>query len=108
MRGSITAFLAIACLSALTHAFSLKNLQAGRPSIPKRVDSNRIEGPVIARNGATLPPLSTVYYFDQLVDHNDASKGTFQQRYWTTWEFYQKGGPIVLMTVSCIPKKTLA
>ncbi|PBL02968.1 hypothetical protein ARMGADRAFT_279728 [Armillaria gallica] len=45
-----------------------------------------------------LPPYDTVYYFDQLIDHNDPSLGTFQQRYWHTYEFYEPGGPIILMT----------
>ncbi|OJA16285.1 hypothetical protein AZE42_13222 [Rhizopogon vesiculosus] len=26
------------------------------------------------------------------------SLGTFQQRYWMSWEFYEPGGPIILMT----------
>ncbi|KAI0065739.1 peptidase S28, partial [Artomyces pyxidatus] len=46
----------------------------------------------------TLPPITTVYTFEQLVDHDHASLGTFSQRYWTTWEFYEPGGPIVLFT----------
>ncbi|KAG7447549.1 uncharacterized protein BT62DRAFT_891405 [Guyanagaster necrorhizus] len=45
-----------------------------------------------------LAPYNTVYYFDQLIDHNDPSLGTFQQRYWHTYEFYESGGPIILMT----------
>ncbi|THG94869.1 hypothetical protein EW026_g6683 [Hermanssonia centrifuga] len=48
--------------------------------------------------GASLPPLSTVYTFDQLIDHTNASSATFQQRYWTTWEWYETGGPIILFT----------
>ncbi|KAI0029920.1 peptidase S28 [Vararia minispora EC-137] len=51
-----------------------------------------VNGPV------ELPPLDTIYYFDQLIDHNDASKGTFQQRYWMNWEWYALGGPVVLAT----------
>lgn len=47
--------------------------------------------PVHASTGATIPPYNTTYYFDQLIDHNDTSKGTFQQRYWMTWEFYEEG-----------------
>ncbi|KAF9480682.1 hypothetical protein BDN70DRAFT_856398 [Pholiota conissans] len=54
--------------------------------------------PVTSRNGTELPPYSTVYYFDQLIDHNRPSLGTFKQRFWHTCEFYEKGGPIILMT----------
>ncbi|KAL0571573.1 hypothetical protein V5O48_010392 [Marasmius crinis-equi] len=46
--------------------------------------------------GEEIPPYDTVYYFDQLIDHNNASRGTFKQRYWHTAEFYEPGGPILL------------
>ena len=49
------------------------------------------ETPVVDRNGTELPPLNTTYYFDQLIDHNNPSLGTFKQRYWHTWEFYETG-----------------
>jgi hypothetical protein len=29
--------------------------------------------------------------FDQLIDHNNPSRGTFKQRFWHTWEFYEPG-----------------
>ncbi|KAJ8593626.1 hypothetical protein M405DRAFT_731105 [Rhizopogon salebrosus TDB-379] len=56
------------------------------------------ERPFTSPNGTALPPITTVYYFDQLIDHNNTSLGTFQQRYWMSWEFYEPGGPIILMT----------
>lgn len=49
-------------------------------------------------NGTEIAPYEKIYYFDQLIDHNDPSKGTFKVRYWTTWEFYKPGGPIILLT----------
>ncbi|GAP82894.1 putative serine carboxypeptidase S28 [Rosellinia necatrix] len=36
--------------------------------------------------------------FDQLLDHNDPEKGTFQQRYWWNAEFYEEDGPIFLFS----------
>jgi Serine carboxypeptidase S28 len=48
--------------------------------------------------GATLPSINTTYYFNQLIDHEDPSKGTFQQRFWISQEFYKNGGPIILFT----------
>lgn len=30
-------------------------------------------------------------YFDQLLDHDDPSKGTFKQRYWWNAEFFEEG-----------------
>ncbi|PPQ79519.1 hypothetical protein CVT25_003401 [Psilocybe cyanescens] len=47
--------------------------------------------PVTSRNGTVLPPYTTVYYFDQLIDHNQPSLGTFKQRFWHTYEFYESG-----------------
>ena len=55
-----------------------------RPASPKDV------------NGTEIEPYDTVYWFDQLIDHNNPSKGTFKQRYWHTWEFYEPGEQIIL------------
>ncbi|KIJ35161.1 hypothetical protein M422DRAFT_69992 [Sphaerobolus stellatus SS14] len=66
-----------------------------KPSIPQVVAPDT---PVTDRQGVTLPPLSTVYLFDQLIDHDDSSKGTFKQRFWTSWAEFEPGGPIILMT----------
>ncbi|KAJ6515446.1 serine carboxypeptidase S28-domain-containing protein [Mycena sanguinolenta] len=55
-------------------------------------------GPVTSRNGTMLPPYNTTYTFQQLIDHNNPSLGTFTQRYWHTYEFYENGGPIILFT----------
>jgi hypothetical protein len=49
------------------------------------------DGPVISYNGTELPPYNTTYYFDQLIDHDNPELGTFKQRYWHTYEFYQPG-----------------
>ncbi|KAK7062118.1 peptidase S28 [Favolaschia claudopus] len=54
--------------------------------------------PVTSRNGTILPPYNTTYTFQQLIDHNNPSLGTFTQRFWHTYEFYEEGGPIVLFT----------
>ena len=53
------------------------------PVIPV-VDTEGLDAPVNSANNA-LPPYSTWYYFQQLIDHNDPSLGTFTQRYakWT-------------------------
>ncbi|KAI0645171.1 peptidase S28 [Trametes meyenii] len=67
-----------------------------RPSVP--VVPLPDDGPVVSRNGTQLPPYNTTYYFDQLIDHTNPSLGTFKQRYWHTYELYEKGGPIILFT----------
>ncbi|KAG2049013.1 peptidase S28 [Suillus hirtellus] len=69
----------------------------GMPSLPKLPLPNRYRF-ITSQNGTVLPPITTVYYFDQLMDHNNPDLGTFQQRYWMNWEFYEPGGPIILWT----------
>ncbi|KIK54084.1 hypothetical protein GYMLUDRAFT_232374 [Collybiopsis luxurians FD-317 M1] len=56
------------------------------------------ESLVVSRNGTQLPPYNTTYYFDQLIDHTNPSLGTFKQRFWHTYEWYETGGPIILFT----------
>ena len=67
------------------------------PTVPV-IDISDFGAPVTSRNGTELPPYNTTYYFDQLIDHDDSSLGTFKQRFWHTYEFYEPGGPIILMT----------
>ncbi|EED78379.1 predicted protein [Postia placenta Mad-698-R] len=64
------------------------------PVVPKRAFT--FDRPVVDRNGSEIPPYNTTYYFEQLIDHNNPSLGTFSQRYWTTWEFYEPGLEIFL------------
>ncbi|KAJ2923416.1 hypothetical protein H1R20_g13679, partial [Candolleomyces eurysporus] len=52
--------------------------------------------PVADVNGNTIPDYDVLYEFDQLIDHNNASRGTFKMRYYHTWEYYREGGPIIL------------
>ncbi|TRM65202.1 peptidase S28 [Schizophyllum amplum] len=56
-------------------------------------------GPVTHVNGSVLADISTVYYLDIPVDHNDASLGTFSTRYWVNYEYYEPGGPIIFMNM---------
>ncbi|KAG2085941.1 peptidase S28 [Suillus discolor] len=67
----------------------------GMPSLPK---ISMPERSFTSPNGTILPNITTAYYFDQLRDHNNTNLGTFKQRYWMNWEFYEPGGPIILMT----------
>ncbi|KAL1743373.1 serine carboxypeptidase S28-domain-containing protein [Schizophyllum fasciatum] len=68
-----------------------------RPGIPKLSDAG-LDRKVFSRNGTELSPYATVYYFDQLIDHDKPDLGTFKQRYWHTAEYYEEGGPIILST----------
>lgn len=60
------------------------------PGMPLMSDSQPL-GPVTSRNGTVLPPFNQTYWFDQLIDHNNPSRGTFKQRFWHTWQFYEPG-----------------
>ncbi|CDO72685.1 hypothetical protein BN946_scf184985.g105 [Trametes cinnabarina] len=65
-------------------------LEPPHPRLP-RTDLPAEEVPVTSRNGTQLPPYSYSYVFEQLIDHNNPSLGTFRQRYWHTYEFYEPG-----------------
>jgi hypothetical protein len=109
-------FLYVLALTGATRAIlpdGRLNANMRKRSLIPYVDSPGL--PIKSRNGTELPPYSTIYYFDQLIDHNNPSLGTFKQRYWHTYEFYEPGkfhsfitsfglvmpstgGPIILMT----------
>jgi len=91
---SLPRFLALQAFCSLSVSAFHRNI-APRPAAPT-VDAPEI--PVTSRNGTQLPPYNTIYTFDQLKDHNDPSKGTFTQRYYFTYEWYQAGGPITFFT----------
>jgi hypothetical protein len=38
-----------------------------------------------------LLPIMTIYHCNQLINHNDAGLGTFQQWYWMNWMLYEPG-----------------
>lgn len=89
-RWTICFLLLLAPLAiAVTPNGRLHANMAPPPTVPKVAPPTN--SPVTSRNGTTIPPYDTIYYFDQLIDHNNPSLGTFQQRYYHTWEFYEPG-----------------
>ncbi|KAJ7591580.1 peptidase S28 [Mycena floridula] len=87
-----------AFLISLSLVFALRRHGNVRPLATVPLLENLAISPVVSRNGTVLPPYNTTYYFDQLVDHTDPQSGTFRQRYWHTYQFYEPGGPVILMT----------
>ena len=81
--------IALGC-STLAQARLIHGNVPPRPSLPA---IGAAYGPVFGRGGTELAPYSTTYYFDQLIDHNNPSLGTFQQRFWFTSEHYEPGRP---------------
>lgn len=75
-------------LAGLARAAIPNAMLRGMPSLPKvPVPERSITSP----NGTALPNITTVYQFDQLIDHDDPVLGTFKQRYWMNWEYYEPG-----------------
>jgi hypothetical protein len=75
-------------LAGIARAAIPNAMLRGMHSLPKLSVPERS---LTSMNGTALPPITTVYHFDQLIDHNNAGLGTFQQRYWMNWEFYEPG-----------------
>lgn len=93
--------LSISCVALV----SAKGRFYGRPGI-KKVELSH-HGLPLDHQGNGLPPLDTTYYFDQLIDHDDPSLGTFQQRYWHTWEFYEPGKGASIRHLASLPHALL-
>ncbi|PAV21369.1 peptidase S28 [Pyrrhoderma noxium] len=95
---------AVSCLLILAVSTWASRLSNGRshanmapvPIVP--IIAHDSSKSVTSSNGTELPPLNTTYYFEQLIDHNNPSLGTFKQRFWHTAQYYETGGPIVLLT----------
>ncbi|KAE9406811.1 hypothetical protein BT96DRAFT_987080 [Gymnopus androsaceus JB14] len=84
-------------LIALLFTLSLTLHRANGVKHKKTLDLSQQPDPTDI-NGTSLPSYDTIYYFDQLIDHQNPDLGTFKQRYYHTWEWYQQGGPIILTT----------
>lgn len=85
----------VVVLAVYAHAAIPTAMHRAIPAVPP---INAPEGPIYAQNGTRLPPLTTVYTFNQLKDHTNPGLGTFSQRYWMNWQYYNPGGPIILFT----------
>ncbi|OJA15561.1 hypothetical protein AZE42_08173, partial [Rhizopogon vesiculosus] len=68
--------LTLLLLAHIVRAAIPNAMLRGMPILPKLAAR---EGARTSPNGTTLPPITTIYYFDQLVDHSNTGLGTFQQ-----------------------------
>ncbi|KAG2039995.1 serine carboxypeptidase S28-domain-containing protein [Suillus americanus] len=85
-------------LAGVARAAIPNGMLRGMQSLPKiPVPQHPITSPDVTTL-PDVPGITNIYYFDQLIDHNNPGLGTFQQRYWMNWEFYKPGGPVILMT----------
>jgi hypothetical protein len=76
-------FTSLVCVSALVWLTGARRIPGVVPP-PSPPILHAPVTPVTDKSGAALPPLNTTYFFDQLIDHNNPSRGTFKQRYYTT------------------------
>ena len=93
LPSTISLFLYVLAIAGTTQAIlpdGRLNANMRRQFLVPPVDTTS-PSPIKSRNGTELPPYSTIYYFDQLIDHTNPSLGTFKQRYWHTYEFYEPG-----------------
>lgn len=82
-------FLAPLLLSLVPAAASMPNLRTPPSSRP----------PPVARSIADANGVDFEYWFDQLIDHNNPSAGTFKQRYFFSDQHWKgDGSPIILQT----------
>ena len=84
----VLAFAIAALFTVCVHAAIPTAMQRGIPSVSP-IDAP--DGPIYAQDGTRLPPLTTVYRFNQLKDHTNPGLGTFGQRYWMNWQHYSPG-----------------
>lgn len=87
--------LALATLFVAAPASLAQLANSPHPNILPRPSVQLIDVDNLNRtdvNGVPLPPLDTIYLFDQLVDHQNPRLGTFKQRFWMSREFYIPGG----------------
>jgi hypothetical protein len=84
-------FLAFLLSESIVRALSDGRYHANMMPMPVIPKVKGPDGPVTNLDGTILPPLNTVYHFDQLIDHTNPGLGTFKQRYWHTWEWYKSG-----------------
>ncbi len=74
-------FLLLALSLATQHVHGTKH----------KLDHLELSSYVTDADDQTIPPFDEVYYFDQLIDHENPELGTFKQRYYHTWEWYHQG-----------------
>ncbi|KDQ17874.1 hypothetical protein BOTBODRAFT_104521 [Botryobasidium botryosum FD-172 SS1] len=93
-------FASLTGLLALSSGVAAHTARRPNLNIPPVPASPLVAAPegLPLKDGTTLPPYDKIYIFNQLIDHSNPSLGTFPQRYYFTYEYYEKGGPIVLST----------
>ncbi|RPD62559.1 peptidase S28 [Lentinus tigrinus ALCF2SS1-7] len=85
-------------VSSVTASQPLLSLPHARPHIPYTDEPDASVSVFHQTTQQQISSYGETFYFDQLIDHDNPSLGTFKQRYWHNYEFYDPGGTIVLLT----------
>lgn len=95
----LTALLLSGSSSTNAALSKVSNLGPPIPLPPPLVDPDFEANAQITKRDATAVPTTGTGVFQQLIDHNDPSKGTFNQSYWWSSEFWSgPGAPVVFFT----------
>ena len=91
-----TSRVAIAAATLLVHHVALAAIPSAE--LPVWARGGKIWADTLAARAAEgrLVGNSTTNFYTQQVDHSDASRGTYQQRYYVDTTYYSSGGPVFI------------
>lgn len=92
-------WLSTAVLAIVPSSTNVKPPGAMKPTMPRLINDKFSAATLSKRDTAATASTSGLLSFEQLLDHNDPSKGTFSQRVWYNSEFWSgPGAPVVFFT----------
>ena len=92
MKASFVSAIAALSCAATVSAANSQFLHLGRLIPPVELDEH---ADVFPASMASQVNVTGSAFFDQLLDHDDPSKGTFQQKFWWNSEFWAgPGSPV--------------
>lgn len=96
--GSIIGIFLVLSIVSLPSTNSARQFFRGRARNGNLGAPSRHEPCHLPSTAASCSPLPPDEWFEQLLDHFDATNvRTWQQRFYTNTEFYKPGGPVFLM-----------
>ena len=91
MRAASFFYAALILASSVTALEPLLDEEPPRPSIPYDEEPDDSVSVFHFTSNKEISHYKEIYYFDQLIDHRNPKLGTFKQRYWHNYEFYEPG-----------------
>jgi hypothetical protein len=94
MKASFVSAISALAFAATASAANTEFLHLGRLVPPVEASENADTFPATMASGVNVTGSA---FFSQLLDHDNPSKGTFQQKFWWNSEFYAgPGSPVSL------------